>query len=52
MFVRDDNGVEIFRLFANFGEPPRQFADTEAGVDQNAGSRAREKSRIAPTAAR
>jgi hypothetical protein len=52
MFVGDDDGVEIFRLLANFSEPLRQFADAQTGVNQDAGFRCGQESRVTGTAAR
>ena len=51
MFVRNENGVEIFRFFTDLGEPPRQFPHAEARVDQNPGFRGGKERRIAPAAA-
>src|ERR1022692_3828858 len=52
MLVRDYDGVEIFRFFADLGQPPRQFADAQTGVYKDAGFRSGEERRVTGTAAR
>ena len=52
MLVRDHDGVEVFGLFADLGQPARQFPHAEASVDQNPGLRSGKKRRITRTAAR
>ncbi len=52
MLVRDDDGVEIFRLLADLRQAPRQFPHAQTRVDQNARLRSGEERRVSRTAAR
>jgi hypothetical protein len=52
MLVGDKNSVQILDLFADFGEPPGQFANAEPRIDQNARLRSGKERRVTGTAAR
>jgi Ni/Co efflux regulator RcnB len=52
VLVSNENGVKIFQLLADPGEPPSQFANTETRIDQNARLRSGKECRITGTAAR
>ena len=52
MFVRDHDGVEAFGRFADLGQPARQFAQAEPGIDQDARAVGRQPRGVAGTSAR
>jgi hypothetical protein len=52
MLVRHDDGVEVFRFLAELGQSPRQFANAQTGVDQNARFRSGKERRVTRTTAR
>jgi hypothetical protein len=52
VLVSNENGVKIFQLLADLGEPPGQFANAEARIDQNARLRSGKERRVTGTAAR
>ena len=52
MLVRDDDGVEIFGLLADLGQPARQFPHAQTRIDQDPRLRSGEERRVTRTAAR
>ena len=51
MLMRDENRVEIFRLFADLRQPARQFPHAQTRIDQDARLRGGEERRVTRTAA-
>ncbi len=52
MLVGDEDGVEATGLLTDGGEPPGEFLEAEAGVDEDAGPVGRDECAIAGAAAR
>ena len=50
VLVRDEHGVQIFGLLADFGKPARQFPDAEPCVDQDTRPRCGEERRVSRAA--
>jgi len=47
MLMRDENCIQVSRIFANRSQTLKQLFAAEAGVDQNTGARRCDESRVA-----